>query len=98
MLGTSHAEVGAYLLGLWSIPELVVEAIAHHHRPTRIPHAGLDTSAALYVADLLACELAVHPNDATGTELSDTDRGYLEALGLLPQFTVFRELALAVRT
>jgi HD-like signal output (HDOD) protein len=38
LLGTSHAEIGAYLLGLWGIPSLTVEAIAHHHDPTRIPH------------------------------------------------------------
>src|SRR5208337_1150874 len=31
LLGTSHAEIGAYLLGLWGIPNLAVEAIAHHH-------------------------------------------------------------------
>ncbi|MDH5670137.1 MAG: HDOD domain-containing protein, partial [Nitrospira sp.] len=29
----THAEVGAYLLGLWGVDEAVIEAIALHHRP-----------------------------------------------------------------
>ncbi|TVM15170.1 two-component system response regulator [Oceanidesulfovibrio indonesiensis] len=32
-LGTTHAEVGAYLMGLWGMPDDVVEAIAFHHAP-----------------------------------------------------------------
>jgi HD-like signal output (HDOD) protein len=47
LLGTSHAEIGAYLLGLWGIPNLVVEAIAHHHHPTRIQHSEFDCTVAV---------------------------------------------------
>ncbi|MBN1517194.1 HDOD domain-containing protein [Candidatus Sumerlaeota bacterium] len=32
-LGTTHAEVGAYLLGLWGMPDAIVEAVAYHHAP-----------------------------------------------------------------
>lgn len=32
--GTSHAEIGAYLLGLWGLPDSVVEAVAYHHKPS----------------------------------------------------------------
>ena len=67
LLGTSHAEIGAYLLGLWGIPNLAVEAIAHHHHPTRISHSGLDSTVAVYVADLLAHELDAHPQGSDGT-------------------------------
>ncbi len=34
--GTSHAEVGAYLLGIWGLPYSLVEAVATHHSPDRI--------------------------------------------------------------
>jgi HD-like signal output (HDOD) protein len=97
LLGTSHAEIGAYLLGLWGIPDLAVEAIAHHHRPTRIPHSGFDGSIVVYVADLLARELEAHPDDATGAEMSEADRSSLETLGVLPQYAEFRELAAQCR-
>jgi putative nucleotidyltransferase with HDIG domain len=33
VLGTSHAEMGAYLLGIWGLPDPIVEAITFHHRP-----------------------------------------------------------------
>ena len=35
-LGITHAEVGAYLLGLWGLPYSLVEAVGNHHRPDRI--------------------------------------------------------------
>jgi HD-like signal output (HDOD) protein/CheY-like chemotaxis protein len=97
LLGTSHAEIGAYLLGLWGIPNLAVEAIAHHHHPTRIPHSGFDSSIAVYVADLLAHELDAHPQDSTGSELGESDRACLETLGILHRFAEFRELAIQIR-
>jgi len=34
VFGTTHAEVGAYLLGLWGLPEIVVEVLAFHHTPS----------------------------------------------------------------
>jgi putative nucleotidyltransferase with HDIG domain len=36
VMKTSHAELGAYLLGLWGIPDNVVEAIAFHHNPSKL--------------------------------------------------------------
>ena len=97
LLGTSHAEIGAYLLGLWGIPNFAVEAIAHHHRPSRIPHFGFDSSVAVYVANLLAYELDAHPQGSTGLEIEESDRACLEALGVLPRLAEFRELALQSR-
>lgn len=97
LLGISHAEIGAYLLGLWGFPDLAVEAIAHHHRPCRIPHSGFDSSAAVYVADLLAYELESHPQDSTGSELREYDRNCLEILGVLGRYEEFRTLALQCR-
>jgi putative nucleotidyltransferase with HDIG domain len=36
VMKTSHAEMGAYLLGLWGIPENIVEAVAFHHNPSKL--------------------------------------------------------------
>jgi HD-like signal output (HDOD) protein len=94
LMGTSHAEIGAYLLGLWGLPNLAVEAIAHHHRPTRIRHSGLDCTVAVYLASLLAREIEAHPQGLEGVEIQERDRACLSTLGILPQFAEFRELAL----
>jgi HD-like signal output (HDOD) protein/CheY-like chemotaxis protein len=97
LLGTSHAEIGAYLLGLWGLPHPAVEAIAHHHHPARIPHSGFDSSVALYVADLLSYELETHPQTVTEPKLREYDRACLEALGILPQLPAWRQLVSQVR-
>lgn len=37
VIGASHAEIGAYLLGLWGLPYSVVEAVAFQHAPAAWP-------------------------------------------------------------
>ncbi|GJQ60120.1 MAG: HDOD domain-containing protein [Candidatus Scalindua sp. AMX11] len=36
VLKTSHAELGAYLLGIWGLPDRIVETIAFHHEPSKL--------------------------------------------------------------
>lgn len=54
VIGSSHAEVGAYLLGLWGLPYPVVEAVAFQHAPGQVAHAEFDVLAALAIAESLA--------------------------------------------
>lgn len=54
LISVSHAEVGAYLLGMWGLPAPVVEAVAHHHDPSRIPRQELDAVTVVHIADFLA--------------------------------------------
>jgi HD-like signal output (HDOD) protein len=95
LIGVSHAELGAYLLGVWGIGGLVVEAVAHHHEPTRIHHEGFDGSAAVYVASVLARQLDLHPEDTEGAHLEPADKEALAALGLMHQYPLFRVRAIA---
>jgi HD-like signal output (HDOD) protein len=53
VLGTSHAEVGAYLLWVWGMPFPVIEAVAHHHQPRRVVQSCFDVLAALATAHSL---------------------------------------------
>lgn len=50
-LGVTHAEIGAYLLGIWGLPQPVVEAVAWHHRPASCPVAGPSPLLAVHIAD-----------------------------------------------
>jgi len=54
--GVSHAEVGAYLLGLWGLSYPVIEAVAHHHDPRRINHEKFGVLDAVHLATALAYE------------------------------------------
>jgi HD-like signal output (HDOD) protein len=94
IFGTSHAEIGAYLLGLWGIPSVAVEAIAHHHHPTRIRHTGLDCSLAVYLSNLIANGLGEPTIDSDEGGLRASDRMDLETLGLLDQYAGFRSGAM----
>jgi len=49
--GAAHPEVGACLLGLWGLPLELIEAVAHHHRPSIIAHPQIRVLAAIHVAD-----------------------------------------------
>lgn len=57
LLGASHQEVGAYLLGIWGLPDDIVEAVAMHHEP-RV--GGLERPfsplAAVHIAEALLLE------------------------------------------
>jgi HD-like signal output (HDOD) protein len=58
LYGVTHAEVGAYLLGLWGLPGEIVEAVANHHRPEEVQPSGLDLVVSIYTANALAHECA----------------------------------------
>ena len=53
VFGCSHAEVGAYLLGLWGLPDPIVEAVAWHHSPSRAGLSAFSPVIAVHVADYL---------------------------------------------
>lgn len=93
LMGVTHAEIGAYLLGLWGLPWVVVEAVAHHHSPARVPEQGLDAVAAVYIANILALECAA-TGPAEVTLIQPTlDEEYLDSLGVLSQLAEWRAAA-----
>jgi HD-like signal output (HDOD) protein len=57
VLGAAHAEVGAYLLGLWGLPYPIVEAVAYHHAPYQGLSHGFSPLTAVYAANVLASEV-----------------------------------------
>jgi HD-like signal output (HDOD) protein len=50
LYGSTHAELGAYLLGLWRLPPPVVEAVALHHAADRSTLSDLPIALAVYDA------------------------------------------------
>jgi putative nucleotidyltransferase with HDIG domain len=78
IIGTSHAEIGAYLLALWGLPYSIVEAVAHHHEPSSVSHTEFDILGALVVAAYLTHEQdPIHGQRGTGPQL---DAGYLQTI------------------
>ena len=81
VLGASHAEVGAYLLGIWGLPYPIVEAVARHHTPEAVRIGKFDVLAGLAVA------MALSGTDDSDVFLKTTPRGnvvgesYLRSVG-----------------
>jgi HD-like signal output (HDOD) protein/CheY-like chemotaxis protein len=76
---TSHAEAGAYLLGLWGFSDSLIEAIAFHHTPSRAAGNELGLPGLLHVADRLAHHFADENPSSSSPEF---EPGYLESHGL----------------
>ena len=83
VLGTTHAEVGAYLLGLWGLPDAIVEAVAWHHNPGGCPGTAFTPLTAVHVADTI-----VRAEDG-----AQPDADYLARLGLSDRWVHSRLLA-----
>jgi HD-like signal output (HDOD) protein len=56
VFGSSHGEVGAYLLGLWGLPDSLVEAVAFHHDPHRTVHHGFNALTSVHLANALTLQ------------------------------------------
>jgi HD-like signal output (HDOD) protein len=72
--GVSHAEVGAYLLGVWGLPFSIIEATACCYNPGIVTAGGRELLAALHVADALV------------TRASTVGSGRLESDGIDLEF------------
>lgn len=88
VFGCTHAEVGAYLLALWGLPDSVVEAVAFHHQPSRSAAASFSTLTAVYLANVLA-----HERDGGLLEQVPVDDAYLISNGLPGRLDFWRDLA-----
>lgn len=54
ILGAGHDAVGAYLLGLWGLPNGIVEAVAYHHNPSAHPDRAFGPVAVVHAANALS--------------------------------------------
>jgi putative nucleotidyltransferase with HDIG domain len=93
--GVTHAEIGAYILGLWGLPYSVVEAVAHHHCPDRVPQKEFDTLASVHVANALSHEIAVEAGRADERNCA-VSSDYLAALGVSGELEGWRHTARAL--
>jgi hypothetical protein len=92
IFGGSHAEIGAYLLGLWGMPLDLVEAAALHHNPSRCLTKRFNALTAVHVANALVYEAKP---DKEGMVAPEIDEGHLAELGLAGQLQLWREMVLA---
>jgi HD-like signal output (HDOD) protein len=62
VFGASHAEVGAYLIGLWGFMPPHVEAVCWHHSPERMTPRPFTPLLAVHAANIIDHDLVtIHP-------------------------------------
>jgi putative nucleotidyltransferase with HDIG domain len=81
--GATHAEIGAYLLGLWGIPESIINTVELHHSPNKDTSNRFSPVTALHLAQCL---------DPTENRLSRIDHEYLQRLGVDDRVTLWQDL------
>jgi HD-like signal output (HDOD) protein len=86
VFGTTHAEIGAYLMGLWGFDNTILEAIAFHHQPSgsRIEKAG--PLLAVHVSNALQ-----NPPPATEAASPPYDLLFLEKLEVMDHIHIWEQ-------
>ncbi|MCJ8502600.1 response regulator [Desulfatitalea alkaliphila] len=90
LLGTTHAAVGAYLFGLWGLPDIIIAAAAFHHQIALRSGQTFDGVLIVHVANAFA---------HAGPLLSDLarpvpglDDAYLARIGMASRIAQWRTL------
>ncbi|MBT8763852.1 HDOD domain-containing protein [Desulfohalobiaceae bacterium Ax17] len=89
VFGVSHAEIGAYLLNIWGLPEEMVRAAAFHHNPMAAYSSRLDCLSLVHIADRL--EHLKSPMNVVGP-VCPVDKDLIEKFGIQDKFISWRDL------
>jgi HD-like signal output (HDOD) protein len=90
--GATHAGLGAYLLGIWGLPDTIVEAVAFHHEPESglATATGFSALTAIHVANALVHEHCENHSCGAAERLNEE---YLEARGYAANVPKWRQIA-----
>lgn len=89
LLGTTHAEIGAYLLALWGLPSDVVDIVANHHSPQELDKQ-VSADLMVFSANLFDRHLTIINPSYAQPKLP---MARFEALGVADKIEMWREVA-----
>lgn len=93
LTGVTHAEIGAYFLGIRGFDEDLLEAVAFYYRPGVRPALHFNTLTALHAASVLTPSPL---NSVIPCKKSSFDIQYLDKLGLLKRIDSWQTIACEV--
>jgi HD-like signal output (HDOD) protein/CheY-like chemotaxis protein len=76
IFGVTHAELGAYLLGLWGFSDNILTAVGFHHNPSRRQGPHNPVLTAVHLADVLYHQ----QREAESSFSLQADRNYIDHL------------------
>ena len=90
MIGTTHAEIGAYLMGLWGLEPPILAAIAFHHCPQDSQVQAVGPITAVHLAN--GFEHGLRQSNYNGGEPGeDFDAAYLDSLDITGEVETWRQ-------
>lgn len=86
LLGCCHAQVAAYLYGLWGLPGTIVDAVAWHHEPAVSLSTKFSPLAAVHMAS------AYHDENSSSRlrDRTPVDTAFLAGIGCAEREAVWR--------
>jgi HD-like signal output (HDOD) protein len=81
--GVDHARLGAYLLGLWGLPEILVETVAYHHIPAAYYYKKFSPVLAVHIGNALKHQEETGLMVDTKSLPADVDLTLLRELNLI---------------
>lgn len=89
IFGVTHAEVGAYILGLWGLPETIIEGIAFHHTPAKFIAKEFELCGLIHVGELMEYHEKHQPG--SWEKLNGLDCDYMEKVGVSDRILLWRD-------
>jgi len=89
VMGVSHAEIGGYLLGLWGLPDNIVEGVVFHHKPSDCITETFDLCGMVHIANTM--EYYERRIPGRWEQLDGLDKTYLNQFGLGRRITFWRD-------
>jgi HD-like signal output (HDOD) protein len=71
VFGSSHTEIGSYLLALWGIDDSIVEAVAYQNEPSKLSGPSSNLLYILHAANALEDEIRPVNIDETKVTLDE---------------------------
>jgi HD-like signal output (HDOD) protein len=84
----THAEVGAFLIGLWGLPAHIVGAVEFHNTPNE---SGIESFTALTAVHAANAFQHWAGEPGSGDEIPGLDMGYIASLGLTDRIPIWHE-------
>ncbi len=94
VFGVSHCEIGAHLLSLWGLSDLILEAVTLHNTPQLSACPMINVLASVHIANAFDYDSKVPDRDPKFTH---ANLEYLSKIGLSAQVPYLRTLSASVR-
>lgn len=92
--GATHAELGAYMLGLWGMNDLIVEATAFHHIPGECARQSFSLLTVVHAANQIQREMTGTARNAAGDKL---DREYLNRANCAKRLSLWWDICAPIK-